>query len=539
MTERQLWRHALTSLERHARAHAPALGATCPQGSSPEPWSSPRTAELRSSSSDTIVSDRKRAPPARDAPRAKRPRTACVPKAPIPRRRTLPPLEPRSPSSPFLAVQPAHSRVHGQLTPRTPGRMWPVRAPPSSPAPPTILVSPPEADIRALVARSARPAGAASVPPEWQFAYVGALLTRDQAAFEKLAWQLDLVFTSLATAHVEHRDGFAQRMAHVAKQAARQVMRLLTCAWKPHTTDDYAHSPPSFRVHSLAQALTRAAAPDAPPILWAQKLAAMVGADVSLKLVQHIIDTVWYMAVQDPSRPFVRPQLMAYFCLHWTEYVRRWEAQEARTETRLLPTSSLSVLHDARVPVPANVPTSTLLRLLFEHVWLAKFERIDGRHGGAGSSAAYLQVPRTDSPRIRRPPLHAEAEGASIVDAARLLGEMHRLRTLRAVGAVHKWLRALLLHGQPWIQVPLYELEAGCALLLLTGASMHHGWAVQQLDMEACSLQRRRTQHRLGPASSIVEPCLRELRNLVQLPLLPAATQHWLQVRGGKFVHFA
>lgn len=527
MAERQLWRHALTSLERHSRANAPALAR--PPGTSPEPWSSPRTAEPRSSSSDTIV--KKRAPAARDAPSAKRPRTTCIPKAPIPRRRTLPPLEPRSPSSPFLAVQPIHSRVHGQLTPRTPGRMWPC-APPSSPAPPTILVSPPEADIRAIIAKTARPAGAAAVSPEWQFAYVGTLLARDQAAFEKLAWRLDLVFTGLATAHVEFRDQFAPHMAHIAKQAARQVMHLLTCAWKPHTTDDYAHSPPSFRVRSLTQALTRTAAPDAPQILWTQKLAAMVGADLTLRLVQHIIDTVWYMAVQDPKRPFVRPQLMAYFCLHWREYVRRWEAQEAGTDTRLLPTTQLPVLHDAHVPVPAHVPTSTLLRLLFEHMWLAKFALANERNGDAAYSTTHLQVPLASSPCACRPPLHAEAESACIVDAARLLGEMYRLRALHAWGIVRTWLQALLLHGQPWMQVPLYELEAGCALLLLTGASMHHGWAVQQLDMDACSLQPPHTQHQPCSTPSIVEPCLRELRALVHLPLLPAPTKQWLQVRG-------
>ena len=48
--------------------------------------------------------------------------------------------------------------------------------------------------MAAIMARCARP----STDATWQRAFVRTLLTRDQLAFDKLAWQLDLVFAKLA-----------------------------------------------------------------------------------------------------------------------------------------------------------------------------------------------------------------------------------------------------------------------------------------------------------------------------------------------------
>ena len=120
----------------------------------------------------------------------------------------------------------------------------------------------------------------------------------------KLAWQLDLVFAKLAaTLNCD--------VAGLAKHAARQTIELLTRAWRPATPEDYALSPPSFRLPRMTHELIpRTPATSKAHALWSQQVSATVGADMAERLSLHIAHTVWYMAVRDARRPYTRPAIM-------------------------------------------------------------------------------------------------------------------------------------------------------------------------------------------------------------------------------------
>ena len=463
------WRHSLGSLERRTRPLSYRQ--------------TPRIEPCRSSSSDTSL--HKRSSEEEASPAVKR--TRYTPKPPIPRRplHALP-LAPRSPSSPFFAI------------PRKPGGSWP-RPTPSSP--PTILVSPPDSDMAAIMARCARP----STDATWQRAFVRTLLTRDQLAFDKLAWQLDLVFAKLAaTLNCD--------VAGLAKHAARQTIELLTRAWRPATPEDYALSPPSFRLPRMTHELIpRTPATSKAHALWSQQVSATVGADMAERLSLHIAHTVWYMAVRDARRPYTRPAIMAQYCAHILAYLRRWTAHEHLHPLHLLPTAHLQTLESQH-----SACTSTILHDVFQrnlHQQLTDFQK--QRH----TSQPFLQVPGVDASSSHGPCLLTDVQGPDLIDAARFVGELARLHVVATPATVEQWLQALFLHEIPWVQVPMHELEAGCALLLLTGS-------LSQLDMSACTLQEHPTR------ASIHHQCLCKLEELARSRWIPASSKKWIQVRG-------
>ena len=526
----------------------------------PRSSSSPRSPQLKrvTSKSDEETSSIKRA----------RLSTASnTPKYPIPRRRAHQQhLVPQSPSSPFLAIGAPHASIHRYPTPRKPGAAWmhmppwlvsppsssstflssplqsssphsttvarsshppPLRPPLQSPtfhqtqfpilsaskpchSPPTILVSPPENDISIILAKCAHPAHAIPVGPEWQFAFTSSLLARDQMAFEKLTWHIDMTFAHFATSHMEHSHHHHADfdVATLAKHTARQIVALLTRAWKPTCTDDYTYSPPSFRLSSIARQWTDGkCTKNAPPhyvhSLWCQRLSVVLGADMTEKISEHIAQTIWYTTVRDVRRPYTRPLLMAHFCAHVLTYLSRWEAHEVLYHTRLLPVKHLSSLSPkksirglAQHQHESHLCTSTILRLVLQSTLQTKLTAIEIRTKASKQSADLLQVPGMPPssshtsggstwPKI--PGLLADVDGPAVIDAARFVGELARLHVIATEETVDRWLQAIFLHEIPWIQVPMHELEAGCALLLLTG-SRESGLEQNVLNMRAFSL---------------------------------------------------
>lgn len=327
MVERHLARQALRPLEvrrvrfqsvhvrktaRETHVSSSSSDLLVVQSSSPCHDATPQPAKRPCTEQDVGSS-----PTPAHAPAAKRPRTdqktgVTTPKRPIPRRRIAPremTLGPRSPSalSPFRSLA-ARSRLQGRTPPRSPGGMWRqgehgVTAAEAL-APPSILVSPPAADIEAVIAKSTRGCRALRRIPirhEWQFAFASTLLTRDQAALEQLQWQLDLAFASLSGAPTRdavlvHHPRLAVRLA---RQSAGKVMSIVMRAWKPSTSTEYACSPPSFRLASLArESLDAAGASGAAHAAWAQQISAVLGADTAEKIAVHLVQTLWYMVAQ-------------------------------------------------------------------------------------------------------------------------------------------------------------------------------------------------------------------------------------------------
>ena len=526
MAERPMVRHALSELQHGIR------GATAARAQVKSSSSSSDTLLPRSSPTASCVPTS----PKRGAPTplhtAKRARLA--PKRPIPRRaQNVHVLVPRSPSSPiFGSLHATRSRLHGATTPRTPAAMW-SDAPSMSPvpAPPSILISPPAADIEAHIARSTR--SSATMRHEWQFAFMSTLLARDQLAFDRLAWRLDLVFASHACPP-EPDDVLLHHprlVADLARNAARQVITVVCRAWKPVSSSDYAHSPPSFRL-SPAPFETFTSAVDAAHAQWAQRASLAEGAEMTERIVLHIVQALWYMVVRDARRSFVRPQLMAQFCTHFLEYVARWNTQESETATRRLPVDRLASVPGAP---PRTQPTSAVIRLVFVHALHARFHDID-EHRVVASTAPHLQVPRSarDShPEGTRmlPAIHADICGVAIIDVARFLGELYRARIIVSHDTVEQWLRLLLLHGAPWAHIPLYELEAACALLLLTGAPTVDRFT--HIPFRACSLDEQSdpVQGVTFVQTRVHQQCLVRLEEMLASPLIPDATKHWLRVR--------
>lgn len=170
-------------------------------------------------------------------------------------------------------------------------------------SPPSILVSPPAADIESVLAHTRQNGHAMHRLPirhEWQFAFVSTLLARDHSALAKLQWQLDLAFAALACppAHADalvHRPRLAARLAH---QTAHAVVHLLRRAWKPSTPAEFAYSPPSFRESSATREPLAPGALGAAHTAWAQHLSGVLGAEMVDKIAAHIIQALWYMATQ-------------------------------------------------------------------------------------------------------------------------------------------------------------------------------------------------------------------------------------------------
>lgn len=351
------------------------------------------------------------------------------------------------------------------------------------------------------MARCSRP----STNLTWQRTFVHTLLTRDQMAFDKLAWQLDLVFAKLAaTLNCD--------VTGLAKYAARQTIELLTRAWRPATPEDHALSPPSFRLSAMSHELIpRPAATNKAHALWSQQLSATIGADMAEKISLHIAHTVWYMAVRDARRPYTRPAVMAQYCAHILAYLRRWNAHESVLPLHLLPTAHLPTLTSQQ-----SACTSAILHDVFHH---ALYQKLTGFHEKRHMKLPFLKVPGTEASSSHVPSLLTEVEGPEMIDAARFVGELARLNVLVTPATIEQWLQALFFHDIPWVQVPMHELEAGCALLLLTGS-------LSPLDMSTCTLQEHPTR------ASVHHQCLSKLEEVARSRWVPASSKQWIQVCG-------
>ena len=76
-------------------------------------------------------------------------------------------------------------------------------------------------------------------------------------------------------------------------------MSIVTRAWRPSTSTEYACSPPSFRLASLArESLDATCASGAAHAAWAQQISAVLGAETAEKIAMHLVQTLWYMVAQ-------------------------------------------------------------------------------------------------------------------------------------------------------------------------------------------------------------------------------------------------
>lgn len=291
--------------------HSSSSGGAPPPPPPPPPHGPRKRPSARPTADSSPTPARGPAPKRAGTPAA---HTRAVPTRPVPRRR--PPLArtlalgPRSPSSTSPFDHAVRSRLHGRTPPRTPGGAWRAptpRAPsprilasPHAPSPPSILVSPPTADIESVLARGGAPRIAPHAPlrREWQFAFVSTLLARDQAALEKLKWHLDLALAALACAPA-HDDALVHRprlVMRVAQQCARRVVRELVRAWEPASAADFLVSPPSFRRSSVTREALAAGAHGAAQAAWASHIAGVLGAEIVEQIAAHLTQTLWYMA---------------------------------------------------------------------------------------------------------------------------------------------------------------------------------------------------------------------------------------------------
>lgn len=254
---------------------------------------------------------------------------------------------PRSPqsSSSVVFVSISHSRLYGAETPRAPGGMWltgssssGLALPSSSPLPPEITVTPPAAEVQSLLQRCTLPSmrfspqatGNAEHPDPvlseaWQHQYVSSLITKDQAAFERLGWKLDLAFAALAchSSNAEFSGQLSRAQPSLIQKTSKAVIARLTSVWNPRSASEYAISPPSVRIHIPTEpckspeldSLDRTAA-----LAWVHSITAILGADMVDKIASHIVQALWYTAVQcvtrlssDPLTPMQRrtPDLCA------------------------------------------------------------------------------------------------------------------------------------------------------------------------------------------------------------------------------------
>ncbi|WFD46782.1 hypothetical protein GLX27_001423 [Malassezia furfur] len=401
--------------------------------------------------------------------------------------------------------------------------------------PPSILVSPPAADIESVLAHTRQNGHALHRLPirhEWQFAFVSTLLARDHSALAKLQWQLDLAFAALACppAHADalvHRPRLAARLAH---QTAHAVVHLLRRAWKPSTPAEFAYSPPSFRESSATREPLAPGALGAAHTAWAQHLSGVLGAEMVDKIAAHIIQALWYMATQDRQRTFARPAILAHFCAACIAQLDQWEYQEARGGSRLLPHRRTH--HAART---APVTTPTALRNALEDQLRARFDEARDAIARAARTTHTLQVPTASPERGRAlaaQPKHPALRDAALVDAARFLGELCCQQVMVDTAVVVNWLDTLLLAPRAWVHVPLCELEAACALLLLVAPHWDAAWLLDGSPVRQCSLTADASQStEASGLSEVMTRCVHRLEELVQSTLVPDVTKEWVNVR--------
>ncbi|WFD30048.1 hypothetical protein MSPP1_001062 [Malassezia sp. CBS 17886] len=471
---------------------------------------------------------------------------AYVPQMPVPRRRLhvrRPELVavPRSPSalSPlFQEMSLSRSRLHGRTSPRTPGGMWMAHSsgvdmptyPCTPPAPPAIFLSPPAADVECALGKCQVPAVNAAQGPlapvrrEWQFAYAGTMLSRDQMAFDKLGWKLDLAFARLACQNMDENDALARyshRSSSLAKATARHVVAVLTSAWIPRSTHEYTYSPPSFRLTSVAREMlepSHAAGPHGAHAAWARRMSAVLGAEMCERVVSHMVQTLWYMVTTDGGRSFSRPRVVAHFCAHFLRFMAQWEAQE-HTNVRLLPTQHLNV------GAATHLPTSALIKRLFACVLEKRLSVPPAAPTHVAADMRHLQVPALPravrAQRLARDPVGAPAAPDAAVfvslpvDVARLLGELFLVDTIVHEALLVQWLEHLFLQPRQCVDVHANELEAACALLLLAGS-------------HAAQRQTAAAHARPSRMQDVLRRCTARLEDIVASPLVSVSTKDWL-----------
>lgn len=451
------------------------------------------------------------------------------------------------------------SRLHGRTPLRVPGGMWgrghgKTTATPTIPTPPSILVSPPAADVEGVIRRSeAYSYNLRAVPirHEWQFAFISTVLMRDQLAVNKLQWQLDLIFAAFACSPARdevlvHRPHLATRLAH---QAARQTTKLLKSAWKPSSTCEYLYSPPSFRCASITRETSEVAPDEASSAhaIWAQRISGILGTEIAEKLTRHVVETIrymttWYAPTTDPSDPqrgFSRPCMMAQFCALYMQLLQEWHEEEMAEKARKLP-----LHHVCAGAAGSNVEpvyTSVALRRLFVHTLQTTLEGTLADIKQPLTPVRMLQVPGAGTgsrtlTTMTPPRRIKQHNSASVIDAARFVGELFRAGVVVDRGIVASWLAAFLLTARTWIDVPMYELEAACALLLLVGPMWHNAQLLDGTSLSACSLHDNARDHTRAsrpedPASSILNLSMQHLEELAQSTLVPEVTKEWVQVR--------
>lgn len=198
---------------------------------------------------------------------------------------------------------------------------------------------------------------------------------------------------------------------------------------------------------------------------------------------------------------------------------------------RLLP-----IGHLAGTTGEEGVPTASALRTLFVHTVRTQLDSTQRAVQHRARTPGTLQVPdRThENARLARPtrPHAVPLRGSALVDAARLLGELFRLHIIINQDAVASWLETLLLAPRAWVHVPLHELEAACALLLLVGPEWQASHLLDGASFRACSLtttiQASRQEHR---SRTLLTRCVHRLEDLVHSTLVPDVTKEWVYVR--------
>ena len=216
----------------------------------------------------------------------------------------------------------------------------------------------------------------------------------------------------------------------------------------------------------------------------------------------------------------MRPALLARFCAAALDALTLWEARETRTHPRTLPV--------ARADAP--VATSTALHHAWTHA--LRHQLSDARHAlhMRAHAPGTLEVPRAGAERTLGAAQRTSARlhGAAVVDAARFLGELFCVRAVVDHACVAEWLDTLLLTPRSWVHVPLHELEAACALLLLVAP----GWSTAASARPGPDLPDTRAR------PTVLQRCLHRLDDLVHSALVPEVTKEWVRVRNiAKFDH--
>ncbi|WFD41644.1 hypothetical protein MPSI1_000276 [Malassezia psittaci] len=230
----------------------------------------------------------------------------------------------------------------------------------------------------------------------------------------------------------------------------------------------------------------------------------------------------------DRRRAFARPLLLAKYCTGLVEHLRRWEAQETGSDSRKLifaPSDNSSV-H------PHSISTSKAIRQSVHSALLQEFQDAQQSRQQSRYDTAKLKVPNrrlSTLPSKTSDNQDRKLQGKTTVDAARFLGELFREHTFVDQSIVVSWLKSLLLEPRSWVDVPFYDLEAACALLLLIGphwdaGTAQHGTVKEHSAMNITDYDQDRSQKE----HDIIQLSLKKLQEMVESHILPDMTKNWV-----------